>query len=73
MTPDSVGSFVWLGMKLMTLVGLGIYIVFAFVIVRQEQLMSKVIEAESEKILSVLAWLHFGVSVVVFFLALLIL
>ena len=73
MTPDNVGSFVWLGMKLMTLVGLGIYTVFAFVIVRQEQLMSKVIEAQSEKILSILAWLHLGISVVVFFLALLIL
>jgi hypothetical protein len=60
-------------MKLMTLLGLGIYIVFAFVIVRQEQLMSKVIEAQSEKILSVLAWLHLGAAVVIFFLALLIL
>jgi len=73
MTPDNVGYLAWMGMKLMALVGLGIYIVFAFVIVRQEQLMSKVLEAQSEKILSVLSWIHLGVSVVVFFLALLIL
>jgi hypothetical protein len=73
MTPENVGSVVWLGMKLMILIGLGIYIVFAAVIVRQEQLMSKVLEASSEKILSLLAWLHLGASLVVFLLALLIL
>ena len=73
MTPENAGSMMWIGLKLMTLLGLGIYIVFAIVIVRQEQLMAKVIEAQSEKILSVLAWLHLGMSVVVFFLALLIL
>ena len=73
MTPENAGSMMWIGLKLMTLLGLGIYIVFAIVIVRQEQLMAKVIEAQSEKILSVLAWIHLGMSVVVFFLALLIL
>jgi len=73
MTPDNVGSLVWMGMKLMTIVGLGIYIVFAFVIVRQEQLMAKVLEAQSEKILSLLTWLHLGASLVVFILALFIL
>lgn len=72
MTND-VGIFVWLGMKLMTLVGLGIYIVFAFVIVRQEQLMSKTLEAASEKVLKLLTWLHLGGALVVFTLALLIL
>ena len=72
MTPD-VDTLVWLGMKLMTLVGLGIYIVFAFIIVRQEQLMSKTLEAASERIISILTWLHLGASVIVFILALLIL
>jgi len=73
MTPENIGSIVWLGTKLMILIGLGIYIVFAGVIVRQEQLMSKVLEASSEKILSLLTWLHLGASLVVFLLALLIL
>ena len=72
MTPD-VDTIVWLGMKLMMLVGLGIYIVFAFIIVRQEQLMSKTLEAASERIISTLTWLHLGAAVVVFMLALLIL
>ncbi|HCM82475.1 MAG: hypothetical protein UW37_C0007G0028 [Candidatus Gottesmanbacteria bacterium GW2011_GWA2_44_17] len=72
MTPD-VDTIVWLGMKLMMLVGLGIYIVFAFIIVRQEQLMSKTLEAASERIISILTWLHLGAAVVVFMLALLIL
>jgi len=63
----------WFGMKLMTLIGLGIYIIFAFVMVRQEQLMSKTLEAASEAILRILTLLHLGAAVVVFFLALLIL
>ena len=70
---DDVNALVWIGMKLMFLVGLGIYAIFAFVLVRQEQLMSKVLEAESEKILSVLTWLHLGAAAIVFILALLIL
>ena len=73
MTPENVGSIVWLVMKLMILIGLGIYIVFAAVIVRQEQLMSKVLEASPEKILFLTTWLHLGASLVVFLLALLIL
>jgi hypothetical protein len=73
MTPENVESMMWLGMKLMFLVGLGIYIVFAFVVVRQEQLMSKVIEADSEKTLTILSWLHLGAAFVVFILALLVL
>ena len=66
-------TYIWAAMKLMILVGLGIYIVFAFVIVRQEQLMSKTLVAASEKVLSLLTWLHLGAAVVVFMLALLIL
>jgi hypothetical protein len=73
MTPENAGSFVWLGLKLMTIVGIGIYCVFAFVLVRQEQLMSKVLEAQSEKILSVLSWIHLGASIVVLAIAFLIL
>jgi hypothetical protein len=73
MTPENAGMFVWVGLKLMTIVGLGIYCVFAFVLVRQEQLMSKVLEAQSEKILSVLSWLHLGASIIVLAFAFLIL
>lgn len=70
MTPGNFGSLVWMGVKLIALVGLGIYIIFAFVIVRQEQLMSKTLEADSEQILRILTWLHMAAAVVVFFLAL---
>ena len=73
MTPDTAGSLMWLGIKLMVLLGLIIYIVFAGVIVRQEQLMSKVLEADSEKILSVLAWIHLGASIFVFLFSLFVL
>jgi len=73
MMTDQVGFFMWFAVKLIVLVGLGIYIVFASVIVRQEQLMAKTIEAASEKILSILTWLHLGAAIIIFALALLIL
>jgi hypothetical protein len=73
MTPEHAGTLVWLGVKIMALLGLAIYIVFSAVIVRQEQLMAKVLEASSERVLSLLAWLHLGAAVVVFLLALIIL
>jgi len=73
MTPQNIGIAVWLLIKLMVLLGFGIYIIFAGVILRQEQLMSKTIEEDSEKILSILTWLHFAASILIFALALLIL
>jgi len=73
MMPENAGLVIWTGIKLIVLLGLGIYIIFAGVIVRQEQLMSKVLEADSEKVLAALSWVHFGAAAVVFILALLIL
>jgi len=61
---------VWLGVKLMVLLGIVIYIVFAGVIVRQEHLMTKTLEAKSETALSFLVWLHLGIAIALFFLAL---
>lgn len=63
----------WLGVKLMILLGIVIYIVFAGVIVRQEQLMTKTMEAKSKILLSFLVWLHLAIAIVLFFLALLLL
>lgn len=72
MMPD-VGSYFWLIFKLLTLLGLAIYVIFAVVVVRQEQLMTKVLEAASEKMLRVFALFHLAASIFVFFLALVIL
>jgi len=73
MIPENAGSLMWIGMKLMVLLGILIYIVFAGIIVRQEQLMVKTMEAASEKILSFFVWLHLAIAIVIFFFALTIL
>lgn len=63
----------WFGVKLMVLLGIIIYGVFAGVIVRQEYLMTKTMEAKSETTLTFLTWLHLGIAIVLFILALLLL
>ena len=64
---------VWLIGKLFVLLGLVIYIVFAGVMVRQEILMSKVLEEKSEPLLRVLVLIHLLLSLGLFVLSLLIL
>ncbi len=60
--------------KLLFLLLLGVYVVFAAIMVRQEQLMSRVVVIEAvAPILRVLIWLHLIFSVALFFLALILL
>ncbi len=65
--------FASLGLKLMTLLGIAIYIVFAAVMVRQEKLMADVLEEGFEPFLKLLTFIHLGASIAVFILALIIL
>jgi hypothetical protein len=44
--------------KVMVLIGLGLYVLFAAIMVRQEQLMDKVIDETFEPVLRVLVLLH---------------
>ena len=73
MTPEMWGPMFWLVIKLFTLLGLGIYVIFTGVVVRQEQLMSKVLEAGPERILRVLAWIYLLCAVGIFGLAIILL
>jgi hypothetical protein len=73
MTPDNLTVLTWLVVKILVLLGLGIYTVFAGVIVRQEQLMAHVLEASSETLLRTLAFVHFVASIVVIALAVILL
>lgn len=59
--------------KIMVLVGLGVYTIFAYIIVRQEQLMDKVIDETFEPILRLLVLLHLLMSLAVFVIAFIIL
>ena len=69
MTPD-ITTLVLLAFKLLMLVGMLIYIIFAAVMVRQEKLMSDVLEEGFEPMLRLLTWVHLAASVGVFILAL---
>lgn len=60
---------IWIGLKLLTLVGLGVYSVFAGVMVRQEHLMADVLEEAFEPVLRFIVLVHLVASVAVFLLA----
>lgn len=64
---------VGIGIKIMMLVGIGIYGVFAWVLVAQEARLSKLIEEAYEPMLRFLVYVHFVATIVVFLLALLML
>ena len=68
-----VGISVWGIVKIFILIFLAIYIVFAFVIVRQTQLMTDTLEIGFEKPLKFLSVMHFLFSIAVFVFAFIIL
>lgn len=72
MSPD-ITTILFVLLKFLVLFGLGLYIVFATVILRQEQLMADVLEESFEPVLRIAAFFHLAGAVGVFVLALLIL
>ena len=69
-----IGSFSFLPiLKIFALIGLGIYIVFALVLVRQVQLMTDTLEVGFEKPIRFLSFVHLLFAVAVFVLALIVL
>lgn len=70
MDTTTIPALIQLIVKIMVLVGLGLYAVFAFIIVRQEQLMDKVIDETFEPVLRLLVLLHLlgalGIIVIAF-------
>jgi hypothetical protein len=69
MTQETVPVIIWLVVKILTLLGIMVYGVFAGVMVRQEHLMSNVLEEEFEPVLRLLTYIHLFVVVGVFLLA----
>jgi hypothetical protein len=68
MTPTILSS-VLLFIKILTIIGLFVYIAFAAIIVRQEQLMNGVFEEGFEQVLKLLVFIHLAASVGVMFFA----
>ncbi len=59
--------------KILVIIGLVIYSFFAVIVVRQEQLMSHVLEESSETVLRILVKIHLLLSVALILLAFIIL
>jgi len=72
MTTDITG-LLFLFVKALVVFGLGLYIIFSFVILRQEQLMSHVLEEAFEPVLRLVSVVHFIASIVVFIMAIILL
>jgi len=69
---NTIANFnIWLIGKLFVLVGLAVYAIFAFVVVRQVKLMTEVVSGILTNSLRLVSWIFFLFSVSVFFLALL--
>lgn len=71
MTPlEQLPALIQTSIKIMALLGLSLYALFAGIMVRQEQLMDKVIDETFEPVLRILVILHFAGAVGLILLAL---
>jgi len=67
---DILGSIqIWEVVKVFALLGLAIYLIFAFVVVRQVQLMTDTLEVGFEIPVRYLSYLHLIFSILVFVMA----
>ncbi len=67
------GVSIWSVAKIFVLVALVIYAIFAYVVVRQVSLMTRVISGELDLPIKITSWVHFFFSLFTIFLALTIL
>jgi len=57
----------------MVIIALSIYLIFAFVVVRQVNMMTKVVSGDLSWVIKVIAWTHFFFTVFVVFMSVVIL
>lgn len=69
----SIEAAASLGVKLLVLLGMGLYVIFSLIMVRQEQLMAHVLEEAFEPVLRALVLVHMIASIGVFLLAVILL
>jgi len=63
----------WIFVKWMFVVGLFVYLMFALIIVRQAQIMNQTIDGMYNKTVKLGAWLHFGLTIFVLIMAIVLL
>lgn len=67
----TLGFDPWIFVKLLFLFGIGIYLVFATVVVRQVYLMTTTLKLGLEFFVRFIGWAHLFIAVSIFFIALL--
>ncbi len=67
------GTGIWTIAKIFVITGLGIYLIFAFVVVQQVKMMTKVISAELDLPIKLISWFHLFFTIFTIFLAIVIL
>lgn len=70
MTIPILGTSIWLIFKILALILLGMYLIFALVMVKQVQLMTDTLQLGFELPVKVLSYIHFIFAVFVFLAAL---
>ncbi len=71
---NSILNFnIWNIAKIFVLIGLAVYVVFAFIVVRQVKLMTEVVSGILTGILQLVSWILFLFSVFIFLFVLLLL
>jgi hypothetical protein len=69
MSPTDLPAIASFAIKILTILGFGIYVLFAAVMVRQEHLMSDVLEEGFEPVLRLLVYAHLLAAIAVIGLA----
>jgi len=67
---NSFDSVFWVLIKILFIIGFTLYLAFAAIIIRQVKIMSEVVEGLFIWPLRLLSWVHLGVAVFIFLLAL---
>lgn len=68
-----LGINVWIIVKIFILLGLGLYITFAFIVTREVDLMNRTLNGFFSLPIKIISWLHFLFSILIFLLALIVL
>jgi len=68
-----IGASVWMVVKWFIILALVLYLIFAFVIIRQVQLMTKTLEVGFEGQIRIISYLHLIAAIAVLMMALIVL
>ena len=63
------GNFLLGILKLMFLIGFGLYVIFAFAVLRQSVLMTRSVQTGANALLTLFSWLHLAAAVAVWLFA----